>query len=159
MADKRVLDVGGGTGRAIAVLDRNARYTCLDTDAKKLFRLREKYPSANVVVGHAAALPAQPGEFELSLCIFVAHHLEDEVLRATLAELRRVCRGPTLIMEPLWIPSRRISRILWRYDQGAYPRSRAALLQEVERYFEIEHVDEWSVFHRYILLRCRPRDI
>ena len=156
-AGKRVLDVGGGTGRALDVLEANARYTCLDMDRQKLVRLREKYPGAEVVVGDAAAMPTSSGGFELALCVFVAHHLQDSVLRGALGELSRVCRGSTLIMEPLWVPSRAISRLLWRYDQGAYPRTRAALLEEVERYFEIEHVDEWTVFHRYILLRCRPR--
>jgi hypothetical protein len=128
-------------------------------DSQKLLRLREKYPGSGVVVGNAAAIPARLGEFELALCIFVAHHLDDGLLRAALAELGRVCRGTTLIMEPVWIPSRRLSTLLWRYDQGAYPRTRAALLAEVERYFEIEHVEEWSVFHQYVLLRCRPKDL
>jgi ubiquinone/menaquinone biosynthesis C-methylase UbiE len=130
---------------------------CLDMDVEKLLRLREKYPAAAVVVGDAGAVPARKGEFDLGLCIFVAHHLEDGLLSAALAELSRVCRGPTVIMEPLWVPSRPLSAMMWRYDQGAYPRSRDVLLAEVGRYFEIEFVDEWSIFHRYILLRCRPR--
>jgi ubiquinone/menaquinone biosynthesis C-methylase UbiE len=158
ISDKGVLDVGGGTGRAIAVLDPSARYACLDMDPQKLIRLREKYPAAGVMVGDAAAIPARDGEFELALCVFVAHHLEDNVLRAALAELRRVCGGTTFIMEPLWVPSRRVSRMLWHYDQGANPRSLAALQVEVERYFEIEGIEQWSVFHQYVLIRCRPRD-
>lgn len=153
----RVLDVGGGTGLGLSVLDSGSHYVCVDTDAAKLVRLHHKHPTAPAVRGDGQALPSRAGDFDLVLCSFVCHHLDDNVFRAALREMARVCRGRTFVMEPLWVPSRPLSAALWRYDQGAYPRTRDVLLREIGRYFDVERVEEFAIFHRYIICRCTPR--
>ena len=64
----------------------------------------------------------------MACCVFVLHHLDDEALRRGLAELARVVRGELVVMDPLWLDRRAISRLLWRYDDGAHPRTRERLL-------------------------------
>jgi ubiquinone/menaquinone biosynthesis C-methylase UbiE len=152
----RVLDVGGGTGPGLAILGSSAHYLCVDTDVAKLSRLRRKDRRAAVVRADARALPVRSGEADLALCVFVCHHLDDEVLRMALREMARSCRGRTFIMEPLWVAARTASAVLWKYDQGAYPRTRETLLAEIGRCFELERVEEFAVFHRYVICKCRP---
>lgn len=152
----RVLDVGAGTGLGFSVLSATARHVCLDIDLGKLIRLRSERPTALAVRADAQALPLEDGVFDICLCVFLCHHLENTVLLTALREVARVCRGPTLIMEPLWAPRRPVSSLLWRYDQGAFPRTREALVSVIETCFEIERVEEFAVFHRYLLCRCWP---
>ncbi len=158
-AGRRVLDVGAGTGKAWTRSDGAACYVGLDLDLQKLIRLRSRHGAARVVCADAGSLPVRAGAFDLVMIALVSHHLENGALRAVLGEVARVCRGLVVIMDAVEVPSRPLSRLLWRYDLGAYPRERAALLAEIERMFEVEHLEEFSVLHRYVLCRCRPRPL
>jgi len=154
---ERVLDAGGGTGRSLAILDPSARYFAADNDAKKLARLRTKYPNAEAIGADVTRLPFPSGAMGLTLLVFVCHHLDDTALGQALAELARVTHGCVLIMDPLWEPRRLRSRLLWHYDEGRHPRTAAELSDRIARHLSIEREDRFTVHHRYHIWRCRPR--
>lgn len=76
--DRRVLEVGCGTGRWLAEAGATqARAIGLDPSASMLARAREQAPSAVLVRGRAESLPFPAGRFGAVLCIYVVHHLDD----------------------------------------------------------------------------------
>jgi SAM-dependent methyltransferase len=152
-----VLDAGGGTGRSLAILGARTDYLAVDNDPVKLARLRKKHPSAFAVAGDVTRLPLQSSTVDITLLVFVCHHLDDVALAACLAELARVARGNVLVMDPLWEPRRWRSRTLWRYDVGKFPRTAKALSAAIARDFDVDGEDEFAVHHRYHIWRCRPK--
>lgn len=156
IAPTSVLDVGGGTGFYAAAVPSSARYVVADTDAAKLARLRKRVPRAEAVLGDATALPILTKSFDVALFIAVAHHLSGAALDIALAELERVARKRVLLIEPL-ASERPAGRMLWRLDQGAFPRHAEELTARLVKRFEPEHVERYSMLHEYLLWMGRPR--
>jgi len=156
-AEQSVLDAGGGTGRSLAILHARARYVAADVDIQKLIRLRQKHCDVPIVASNVGSLPMRSGAFDLALLVFVCHHLNDDILAATLRELSRVCKGHVFIMDPVWVPGRWRSRILWRYDAGRYPRTGGTLRRAIDSVFIVEDEEQFTVHHTYFVWRCRPR--
>jgi SAM-dependent methyltransferase len=156
-AQLSVLDAGAGTGRSLTILDPRARYTAVDLDVQKLFRLRQKLVAVSAACADVQMLPVRSRAFDLGLLVFVCHHLDDGALAATLGELARVCSGHVFIMDPVWNPRRWRSRMLWRYDEGKHPRSSATLGLLIERTFTVDREEQFSVHHQYHIWQCRPK--
>lgn len=154
-AGKRVLDVGGGTGVSRSSLDSSADYAVVDIDSSKLALLRQKHQATLAIQADARRLPARAASFDVGLMVFVCHHLDDSALDAALAELARVCRGPVIVMDPIWVPRRLRGRFLWRYDVGRYPRTVAQLDSVIRRHFPVLAEDAFAVHHEYHIWRCR----
>ncbi|GAA2695386.1 methyltransferase domain-containing protein [Actinoplanes palleronii] len=84
-----VLDVGCGTGRAVAELaERGARAIGVDPDPVMLAAARERFPGADVRAADAADLPLAAGEAHGYRADKVLHVLPDP--ESALAEARRV---------------------------------------------------------------------
>jgi len=141
----------------LAILDRAARYVAVDIDAKKLGRLRMKRVGAAAVSADIASLPIASRGVDIGLLVFVCHHLDDETLTAALRELARVCADCVLIMDPLWAPLRWRSRLLWRYDEGRFPRTSERLRLAIDQHFVVDEEEQFAVHHAYHIWRCRPR--
>jgi hypothetical protein len=45
----------------------------------------------------------------------------------------------------------RVARLLWALDRGSYPRPSAQVRQALGRRLVLEHVETYSVRHRYLL--------
>jgi ubiquinone/menaquinone biosynthesis C-methylase UbiE len=76
--DRRVLDVGCGTGRWLAEALATGRPAVgLDPSVAMLSRAREHAPEARLVRGHGESLPFSRGVFGAVLCVYVVHHLTD----------------------------------------------------------------------------------
>jgi hypothetical protein len=85
----------------------------------------------------------------------MTHHIADKDMSSFLAEVERVTRKKVLFLDPLaW--NSRLSRLLWRYDRGSFPRSIQTLYAALYKCFEIEHLECFSVYHHYILCVARP---
>lgn len=78
VADKRILDVGAGTGRLALRLEKlGARVTALDVSEKMLAELKKKYKKIVTVVGDAEILPFADRTFDIVLAAFLIVHLKD----------------------------------------------------------------------------------
>jgi len=151
-----VLDVGGGTGELERILPPTAMYLWLDNDAKKLSGLRRKIKGARALMGDASRIGLREKSVDVAVLIAVAHHLTDAQLAETLRELSRICRHKLIFLDPVRHRSA-VSRILWRYDRGSYPRSADELRSHIEPYFVIESEARNSVYHHYWLCAAIPR--
>jgi SAM-dependent methyltransferase len=156
MAGRRVLDVGGGTGLSLSVLDPGAEYVAADIDVAKLLVLLSRQRALRAVCADAARLPMADRSFDLGLLVFVCHHLDDVTLDAALREVARVCIGPVLVMDPIWVPRRWRGRLLWRYDEGRYPRTAGQLGTAIAKYFAVDAEDAFAVHHAYHIWRAVP---
>jgi SAM-dependent methyltransferase len=148
-----VLDVGAGTGNLEALLPGSVRYLWLDPDSHKLagFRAKSRAPA---VLADATRIPLKDASIDWALTVGMSHHLTDGELGRMLDELRRVVRQRLFFLEPVATASYR-SRLLWRYDLGRHPRSAAVLRTELAARFRIITDEEFTVFHRYLLVTAR----
>lgn len=151
-----VLDVGAGTGSLARLLPADAEYWALDNDPAKLRRLEAKVPRARRLLRSALDTGLDDASVDWSVCVDVAHHLDDEELPRFVAELARITRGRLVLVDPLWTPRPSLGRVLWRYDRGAHPRTAEQLRNALEAEFEIETVDRFRAIHRYVLYVARP---
>jgi ubiquinone/menaquinone biosynthesis C-methylase UbiE len=96
---KRVLDVGCGTGAQTlpaAEVAGPGNVSGIDPSPEMLERAREKAERSGLEIDFRAAamekLPYPDGEFDVVLSSFMLHHLPEDVIRAGVAEVRRVLK-------------------------------------------------------------------
>lgn len=148
-----ILDLGGGTGRVSALAPAGSRYICLDFEYPKLRQFLARYPRGHALMADATRVPVADNSVQLVICVFVAHHLRTHEFSALLCEVRRVLThtGRFLFLDPVLNRVRWQSRLLWRLDRGAYPKTPEQLLAFVSEQFSIVHAERFSVYHDYLL--------
>lgn len=154
VAPGRVFDLGSAGGGLSGSLGLEP--VSLDIDARSVLSARRRRPDAVALVGDATELPFPARCFDLSLCVDVSHHLPETAWPRMLAELRRVTRGTLIFLDAVRDDARALSRILWRYDRGRFPRRREEILEALGREFVVRKVVEFSVYHRYLLCVATP---
>jgi SAM-dependent methyltransferase len=154
---KRVLDVGAGTGLYRPILPTTARYCWWDLDPGKLARCRKRWGVQWAVLGDATRLSFQDRTMDAVLCMAMAHHLSDVELEAMLADVARVIRERLIFMDAVTAPGSLVSALLWRWDNGKFPRSAEVLQAAIGRHFVIEISETFRLYHRYLLCIARPR--
>lgn len=154
-AEGVVLDVGAGTGAVAALVPKQARYVWLDYSSEMLAGFRSRYPDAPALVADARRIPLSDRSVDVVVTVLMTHHLDDEMLDRFLGEAARVTRGQLLLVDALRT-SRIASRLLWKYDRGAVPRSLEGLRRAIEQHFTIDHAETFAVVHRYVLCTARP---
>ena len=90
VADGRVLDLGCGTGRNLALFDGRVRALGLDPCRQSLLKARRRAPHARLVQGRAEALPFRDGAFDTVTTGLVFCSVDDP--QKGLAEVCRVLR-------------------------------------------------------------------
>lgn len=155
----RWLDIGGGTGLASDIGLTYKLHVCLDIDEAKLVGFRRNHPGGLAVLGDATRLPIQSGVADLVLCRAVSHHLDDAAVARLFAEAARALKpgGRFLFLDAIARPSRLRSRLLWRYDRGAFPRDAQNMRAMLERWFELESWRTFAVHHVYVIGVGTPR--
>lgn len=153
------LDVGGGTGRLRSLFSESWRYVCVDNELPRLHGAAPLRMHDRGILADALALPIRDRSVDLAVCVMVTHHLPLEDLPAFFGELRRVLRpnGRLIYLDWLAVPERFLSRVLARYDQGAFPHTRAELEDILTNHFECSNAEVFTVLHRYGLWCGRPR--
>jgi ubiquinone/menaquinone biosynthesis C-methylase UbiE len=152
-----LLDVGAGTGEGARAAPPSARYLWLDRDPRKLAGFAAKKRPGLAVVGDAARIGLRDKSVDVALCMAMSHHLSDAELDALLGEVARVCRKRFVFLDALDAPASLLSRVLWRYDRGSYPRRPEALLGALRERFEIDHVERYATLHQFLLCSGSPR--
>jgi SAM-dependent methyltransferase len=153
-----VLDVGAGTGNGLRVLPIQARYLWLDNDPQKLAGLEHVDRPFLAVLASATAIPLGARSVDIALCIAMSHHLDDRQISELLSELSRVCRDRMIFLDPVERAESFVSRLLWRYDRGSYPRRVDVLRELVQARFQIEYEEEYSIYHHYWLCCARVHE-
>lgn len=153
---KRVLDVGAGTGLYRPMLPPTAQYCWWDLDPGKLARYRERRGAHWAVLGDATRLSFQDRTMDAALCVTMAHHLSDVELEAMLADVARVVRERLIFVDAVTATGSLASALLWRWDNGKFPRSAEALQAAIGRHFAIEISETFRVYHHYWLCVARP---
>ncbi len=151
----RTVDVGSSGGRLADRLGIDPVY--VDIDVRPLNARRRRGGAAALVGADAGRLPFPAGCFDLALCFFVSHHLADAELAPVVAELARVTRGNLFFVDGVRNDRRAISRLLWRYDRGRNPRTKEQILAALSQRFELTDVDDFQIYHQYVLCVGRPR--
>jgi SAM-dependent methyltransferase len=97
--ERRILDVGCGTGTMLGYLASYGKAQGVDIDEEAIGYCRER-GLVDVSLGEAADLPFDDGTFDLVTALDVIEHLDDDA--AALGELRRVLRpgGHLLVTVP-----------------------------------------------------------
>ncbi|MBS3886542.1 MAG: methyltransferase domain-containing protein [Dethiobacter sp.] len=86
---RKVLDLGGGTGRLAALLAKaGADVWLLDSSAAMLKRARRVMPEKRALLGDAAALPFAENSFDVVMIVDALHHFRKQ--ETVLKEVLRV---------------------------------------------------------------------
>jgi SAM-dependent methyltransferase len=159
-ANARVLEIGGGTGRIKDLWPTPCRYICTDFDPRKLRRFREKHPDGMATVADGGRLPIKDDTIDAVVMVAVSHHLPDDVFQRALREASRVLRkdGLLIFYDQVWIKNRYAGRLLWRYDEGSFPRVPKSLDAFIRRDFDIVHRDRIAFLHQYALWIGTPKE-
>ena len=153
---KTLLDIGAGTGTLRRLVPPDARYVWLDNDTLKLNGLVSNDVECLAVLGDASRLPLRDESVDVAVTVDVSHHLSDEALAECLADAARVCRERLVFVDAVRSPRLR-SRLLWKLDLGANPRSEEQLVDAIGISFRVEKVERFRVHHDHLLCVGVPR--
>ena len=132
----KILDIGCSTGAsAAAIVDMERQvYTGIDIVPEYAVLAAKRNPKARVLAMDARKMDFGDKSFDVAYFVGVWHHMDDDAIRDTLAELRRVLKpnGLLLVAEPLFTPGRWYSNLLLRRDRGKHIRSEEGYLQLAE---------------------------
>jgi SAM-dependent methyltransferase len=151
-----VLDIGAGTGALAQELPRDATYLWLDHDPAKLDGFLKRRNGVAGVLADATRMPLRDAAVDYAVCVNVAHHLDDVELGQLLIEARRAAGNVVVLVDAIATPRLR-SRLLWRYDRGAKPRTLSHLVDAVRAVFDMVAVERFRIHHEYVLIEGRPR--
>ena len=149
-----VLDLGGGTGRILTLLDSACKYYCLDNEAPKLLQFRKRTDHGMAILGDATRVPVADASMDLVICVAVSHHLNDAELQRMLQEIARILRsgGRLIFYDALWERTWLPGRLLWSFDRGSHPRPKTTLLKILTEHLRIVHQEDMRLAHEYVLL-------
>ncbi len=136
---REFLDFGCGTGE-FAPCFPPGHYTSVDV-ARYYIRFAGRRHAGRFAVASGAALGLAGQRFDAALVVGVFHHMPDELVRASVAELHRVLRpGATmLVMEdtPPPDPWNVAGHLMHRLDRGGFIRTDAAYRALLEPLFAV----------------------
>lgn len=152
-----LIDVGAGTGTWLSLVPDHVDVVAVDLDSEKLAKLQSKHPRVRTVTADATRLPFGDGAVDYALCVALTHHLDDAGLGLLASELARVARRKVIVLDAVNDQTPWTARLLWALDRGSYPRPLGQIREALERQLVLEHVETYSVRHRYLLCVGAPR--
>jgi SAM-dependent methyltransferase len=155
-----VIDVGGGAGTSRSLWPEGWTYVGIDPDERAV-NFGEVDGNTERAVGNASDLPFPDGFADAVLMKEVSHHLDDKTWEKTLAEIRRVLKpgGTFVFLDGVWTRQRWISRLVWHFDVGRFPREAGRIEADIAKQFEVEDLKRFAAIHRCVVLLARPRKV
>jgi SAM-dependent methyltransferase len=154
----RVLDCGSGTG-IYAPEFASENYVGIDLAPEYVARARAAYSGYDFRVMDAARMDFPDESFDAAILSGVLHHLDGDMARRVLAELRRVLKpdGELLVWED--VPARNrwnlIGHVVHRLDVGTHIRESAGYRDLLLPYFHVEWISNFqSGFMDYGVFHC-----
>lgn len=139
VGQREFLDLGCGTGE-FAPCFPPAHYTGVDIAAPYV-RFAGRTYAGRFAVMSGAALGLAAARFDAALVLGVLHHMPNDLVRTSVAELHRVLKpGATLlVMEDIPPPDRRnlAGHVMHWLDRGGYIRTDADYRALLEPYFAV----------------------
>lgn len=127
-----ILDIGCSTGLCGQnVFDmKRDHYIGIDITPKYIEYARQVYKQGEYMVMDGRKLEFPDQSFDIVSFIGVVHHMEDEIIKACLQEVKRVLKpaGYLLWGEPVLTPNELISNIFLSIDRGKYIRESSQYL-------------------------------
>ncbi len=157
MENQIVLDLGAGTGNITSILPQSVTYVWFDNDRQKLRNFKKKLPSVLATLGDATQIGLKDKSVDYVFCIALSHHLSDLELPLLLAEIARIVKQKLIFLDAVEYKESMISNLLWKGDRGNYPRSAEMICSVIERWFELEGIEHYAIYHRYLLCVGRPK--
>lgn len=155
-ASGQVLDIGAGTGNVADLLPPGTTYVAVDNDPVRVRYLEHKLPTARCLLRSALDTGLEDDAVDWTVCVGLAHHLEDEDLPRLIREMARVTRKRLVFVDPLWPGKPVIDDILWRVDRGCHPRPETTLLAALRSHFIVDRVERLRPLHESLLCLARP---
>jgi len=154
-----LLDIGCGVG-GHRPLFRDVIYTGIDINHDYIARANQMFGGGFHVMD-AGRLEFSDASFDAAVSVAMCHHLEDELIRAMVAEAFRVLRpGGALHIIDAILPGPEGSsfkRLVFTNDRGRHQRSHAAMLSLVGSCGRITALRLRSgVMHDFVYLRVEP---
>jgi|SRR5581483_11407637 len=152
-----VLDLGAGTGNFRQIMPASIQYLWLDNDPLKLRGFRRRHDPGMSVLGDVTRIPLRDGSVDIVFCCAVSHHLAEEQIQMLFREMARTCRRKVIFLDAVWTPESTVSRLLWRYDRGSFPRSGDRLRELMAQSFDLIHNETYTIYHQYVLFAGTPK--
>lgn len=137
--NKKVLDIGCGTGAFARLFDKN-NYCGIDIFPEYI-KYAKKNTSHNFEVMDAISLKFPDAHFDRALIMAVLHHLNDEDSAKVIREAKRVLKpnGQILIVEDAKIPrlENALVRFAQKFDKGKFIRTPEKYEKIASRYLKI----------------------
>lgn len=122
----RVLDIGCSTGACARRIIDMARhdYVGVDIDPGYIAIAQRQAPLGKFIAADARRLDFPDRSFDLAMFIGVMHHMDSQLIRECLPEVRRVLgpEGRLIVAEPVFTPGRWLSTLFLSIDRGRFIR-------------------------------------
>lgn len=137
-----ILDIGCSTGTcASKIVDmRNNHYFGIDISKEYIERASKLYPKGTFLQMNATQLNFQNIKFDFALFNGVLHHMDDDLIKNCLKNLKTVLKkgGHILVSEPIFTKGKHLSTFLLSLDRGRHIRTAKGYLSLFEE-FQVDY--------------------
>jgi ubiquinone/menaquinone biosynthesis C-methylase UbiE len=124
--NKKIIEIGCSTGFcASKIIDmKNNHYTGVDIQPEYINKAKLLFPNGNFICQDARSLKFNDSSFDIALFNGVVHHMDDDLFKNCLNEVKRIIKndGLILISEPVFNYKDLLSTIFLKLDRGKYIR-------------------------------------
>lgn len=128
-----VLDLGSGNSRLYELIkDRHIHYIGVDGSQGLIDIARSRYPHLELHHSLSHQIPVDPQSVDIVISLALIHHLTEDTLEKTLAEIYRVLRPGGVCIATTWNISRSRKKDIWKqYVSGLLGRSERLSFGEI----------------------------